>query len=158
MSGFAAGKKIDIFSRKAWVELHVVYVGTYPAIPTCFGQVDEVTIALVDLFEFELEAGKFVIGEIAFVVQSMSQSVFFFDRWDEDGLTCFVLAFAFAFDGDSCFATGAYDSFAECVICHVARGEVKQVFVVKFTLFVFFTDFSPIDVSAVKGCFLFVFQ
>jgi hypothetical protein len=65
VSGFAAGKKIDIFPRKAWVESHVMYVGTYPAIPACFGQVDEVTIALVDLFEFELEVSKFVIGEIA---------------------------------------------------------------------------------------------
>jgi hypothetical protein len=45
-----------------------VYVGTYPAIPACFGQVDEVMITLVDLFEFELEVGKFIIGEIAFVL------------------------------------------------------------------------------------------
>ena len=71
MSGFAAGKMIDIlFSCKVWVELHVVYVGTYTAIPACFGQVDEVMIAFVYLFEFEfeLEVGKFVIGEIVFVV------------------------------------------------------------------------------------------
>ena len=84
VSGFAAGKKIDIFPRKAWVESHVVYVLAYPAIPVCFGQVAEVTIALVDLFELELEVGKFVIGEIAFVVQSMSQSVFLFDCWGDD--------------------------------------------------------------------------
>ena len=72
MSGFAVGKKIDIFPRKAQIKLHVVYVGTYPTIPACFGQVDEIMIALVDLFELELEVGKFVIGEIAFAVQSMS--------------------------------------------------------------------------------------
>ena len=106
VSGFAVGKKIDIFPRKAWIELHVVYVGTYPTIPACFGQVNEIMIALVDLFELELEVDKFVIGEIAFAVQSVLQSVFFFDRRDEDGLTCFIPAFAFAFDGDGCFATG----------------------------------------------------
>ena len=73
VSGFAGGKKIDIFPRKAWIELHVVYVGTYPTIPACFGQVDEIMIALVDLFELELEVRKFVIGEIAFAMQSMLQ-------------------------------------------------------------------------------------
>ena len=73
MSGFATGKKIDIFPRKAQIELHVVYVGTYPTIPACFGQVDEIMIALVDLFELELEVRKFVIGEIAFAMQSMLQ-------------------------------------------------------------------------------------
>ena len=66
--GFAAGKQVDVFPCEAWVESHVVYVGTYPAIPACFGQIYEVTIALADLFEFELEVGKFVIGEIMFVV------------------------------------------------------------------------------------------
>jgi hypothetical protein len=91
-------------------------VGTYPAIPACFGQVDEVTIALVDLFEFELEFGNFVVVEIAFVLQSMSQLVVFFDRWNEDGLACFVPAFAFGFNGDCCFATSARNSFAEGVI------------------------------------------
>jgi hypothetical protein len=54
------------------IELHVVYIGTYPTVPTCFGQVDEIMIAFVDLFELELEVGAFVTGEIAFVVQSMS--------------------------------------------------------------------------------------
>ncbi len=68
VGGFAAGKKIDIFPRKVWVEWHVVYDRTYPALPACFGQVNQVTLALVDLFELELEVGKFVIGEIAFVV------------------------------------------------------------------------------------------
>ena len=72
VSGFAVVKKIDIFPRKARIESHVVYVGTYPTIPACVGQVNEITIALVDLFELELEVGKFVIGEIAFAVQSMS--------------------------------------------------------------------------------------
>ena len=120
MSGFAAGKKIDIFPRKVRIESHVVYVGTYPTIPACFGQVYEIMIALVDLFELELEVGKFIIGEIAFAVQSMLQSVFFFDRRDEDGLTCFIPAFAFAFDGDSCFATGAYNCFTKGVVGHVA--------------------------------------
>ncbi len=76
VGGFDAGKKIDIFPCKVWVESHIVYVGTYLAIPACFGQVDKVTIALVDLFEFELEVGKFVIGKIAFIVQLMSQLVF----------------------------------------------------------------------------------
>ncbi len=65
---FAAGKKVDIFPCKAWVETYVVYVGAYPAVPACFGLVDEVTITFVDLFEFELEVGKVFIGEIAFVV------------------------------------------------------------------------------------------
>ena len=65
--GFAAGKQVDVFPCEVWVESHVVYVGTYPAIPACFGQIHEVMIALVDLFEFELEVGKFVIGEIMFV-------------------------------------------------------------------------------------------
>ena len=90
-------------------------VGTYPAIPPCFGQVDEVMIALVDLFELELEFGNFDVIEIAFVLQSMSQSVFFFDRWNEDGLTCF----------DRCFATSACNSFAKGVIGHVARSEIE---------------------------------
>jgi hypothetical protein len=53
VSGFAVGKKIDIFPCKAQIELHVVYVGTHPTIPVCFGQVNEITIALVDLFELE---------------------------------------------------------------------------------------------------------
>ena len=68
VSGFASSKKTDIFPCKTRVEPHVVYVGTYPTIPACFGQVNEVMIALVDLFEFELEVGKVFIGEIAFVV------------------------------------------------------------------------------------------
>jgi hypothetical protein len=65
---FAASKKVDIFPCKAWVETHVVYVGTYPAIPACFGQFNEVMITLVDLFELELEVGKVFIGKIGFVV------------------------------------------------------------------------------------------
>ena len=73
VSGFAIGKKIDIFPCKARIESHVVYVGTYHTIPACFGQVNEIMIALVDLFELELEVDKFVIGEIAFAVQSVSQ-------------------------------------------------------------------------------------
>ena len=38
----------------------------------------------------------------------MSQSVLFFDRWDEDGFAGFVPAFAFGFDGDCCFAASAF--------------------------------------------------
>ena len=68
MCSFAAGEKVDILPYKVWVEMHVAYVGAYPAVPACFGQVNEVMIALVDLFEFELEVGKVFIGEIAFVV------------------------------------------------------------------------------------------
>ena len=120
MSGFAVSKKIDIFPRKARIELHVVYVGTYPTVPACFGQVNEIMIALVDLFELELEVGKFVIGEIAFAMQSVSQSFFFFNHRDEDGLTCFIPAFAFAFDGDGYFATSAYNCFTKGVVVHVA--------------------------------------
>ena len=93
------------------IELHVVYVGAYPAIPACFGQVDKIMIVFVDLLELELEVGTFVIGAIAFVVQSMLQLVFFFDFRDEDGLACFIPAFAFALDGDGCFSTGTYNSF-----------------------------------------------
>ncbi len=155
---FAASEQVDIFPCGAWVESHVVDVGTYPAIPACFGQVDEVMIAFVDLFEFELEVGNFVLIEIAFVLQSMSQSVFFFDRWNEDELACFVLAFAFGINGDCCFATSARNSFTESVIGHVVRGEFVEVFIVQFALFIFFADFSPIDVSAIEGCFLFVFK
>ena len=102
------------------IELHVVYIGTYPTIPACFGQVDEIMIAFVDLFELELEVGAFVIGEIAFVMQSISRLVFFFNRGDEDGLPCFIPAFAFAFDGDGYFATGTYNCFTKGVVGHVA--------------------------------------
>ena len=70
-TSFAAGQQVDILPCKAWIESHVVYVGAYPIVPACFGHVDEVMITLVDLFEFELEVSKFVIGEIAFVLQSM---------------------------------------------------------------------------------------
>ncbi len=127
-----------------------MYVGAYPIVPACFGQVDEVMITLVDLFEFELEVGKFVIGEIAFVLQLMSYAVFFFNRRDEDGFTCFVPAFAFGFNGDCCFSTSTRNSFTESVICHIARGEFEQVFIVQFALFIIFANFSPVDVSAVE--------
>ena len=63
---------------------------------------------------------KFVIVEIASVLQAMAQLFFFFDRRDEDGLTCFISAFAFAFNGDGCFTTGAYNGFTKGVIGHVA--------------------------------------
>jgi len=86
----------------------------------------------------------------------MLQSVIFFDRRDEDELTCFISAFAFAFDGYGCFATSAYNSFIKGVVGHVARGEFMQVFVVEFVLFIFFAYSPPINVPAVKGCFLFV--
>jgi len=58
VSGFAVGKKIDIFPCKARIESHVVYVGTYPTIPVRFGEVNEIMIALVDFFELELEVRK----------------------------------------------------------------------------------------------------
>ena len=68
MCSFAAGEKVDIFPCEARVETHVVYVGAYSAVPACFGQVDKVTVAFVDLFEFELEVSKVFVGEVAFVV------------------------------------------------------------------------------------------
>jgi hypothetical protein len=88
----------------------------------------------------------------------MSQSVFFFNCWNEDGLACFVPAFAFVFNGDCCCAASAYTSFTKSVIGHIVQIEFKQVLIVQFALFIFFAIFSPIDVSAVEGCFLFVFQ
>ncbi len=115
-------------------------------------------ITLVDLFEFELEVGKFVIGEIASVLQLMSQMVFFFDRWHEDELAGFVPAFAFGLDEDCCFATSMHNSFTESVIGHIARGEFEQVFIIQFAVFIFFLNYSPVNDSAVKGRFLFVFQ
>ena len=62
--GFTTSKQVDILPCEAWVELHVVYVGAYAAVPACFGQVDEITITLVDLFVFELEASNFIGGEV----------------------------------------------------------------------------------------------
>ena len=59
---------------------------------------------------------------------------------------------------DCCFAASARDGFAEGVIGHIARGEFEEVLVVEFALFVFFADFSPINISAVGGWCLFVFQ
>ncbi len=110
---------------QTWIESHVVYVGAYPTIPTCLGQVDEVMITLVDLFEFELEVGKFVIGKIASVLQSMLLVGCFFNCWDEDGFACFVPAFTFGVNGDCCFVTSTRDSFTKSVVAHIVRGEFE---------------------------------
>ncbi len=59
---------MDIFPRKTRIELHVVYVGTYPTIPACFGQVDKIVVAFVDDSELELEVGNFIVGDVAFVL------------------------------------------------------------------------------------------
>ena len=49
-----------------------MYVGANTAVPACLGQVNKVMILLVDLFEFELEIGNFVVGKIVCVLQLMS--------------------------------------------------------------------------------------
>ena len=88
----------------------------------------------------------------------MPESVLLFDGRDEYGFACFVPSFAFAFNGNGCLAAGTYDGLAESIVSHVARGEVEQVLVVEFALFLLFAYLPPIDVTAFEGRFLFVLQ
>ena len=58
--------------------MHVVDVGADVAIPSRFGEVDEVMISLVNLFELTSETGEFVVGEM-FILHSVAELILFFD-------------------------------------------------------------------------------
>jgi len=51
VSGFSSCKKMDVFSCKTWIKSNVVYVGSYPTIPACFGKVNKIQVAFVDVLE-----------------------------------------------------------------------------------------------------------
>ena len=75
---------------------------------------------------------------------------FFFDGRNENRFACFVPSFAFALNGDGCFMASTYHGFTKSVIGHGARGKFKEVFVVEFALFVFFTYLPPVNFPAIK--------
>ena len=49
VSSFASCEKTDVLPGKMWVESHVVDVGAYSTVPSCFGKIDEITIMFVDM-------------------------------------------------------------------------------------------------------------